>query len=187
MGKINRWLGVTAALGASLLLWSCDNIDNVTQPQLEPSPVVAMSKSGKRFVVAMEANPEAGSVSAKIGAGGGFLALGNNGLYVSPGAVQRETTFEIARSEGTALRLKLTATSRRGKSNDVGSKGFHAPVYFGIYYGGVANLPADESTIEVLYFTGGATVEEIQTAVDPGRKIAYARLEHFSLYGLGWP
>ena len=181
MRKIYRWLSATSALAASLFLWSCDNIGDTTQPELEPSPMVVMSTSGQRFTVAYEENPESGSVSATIGYKGGVLGMGRHAIYVAEGTVGEPTVFTISRAAEGSLRLKLTA----GENNSVGAAGFSKPVRLLMYMGNAANVDANRYSAKVLYFRPDGLVDELETRVYG--YFAVTNLDHFSLYGLGWP
>lgn len=184
MIRMNRWMSAVIALGVVLLVWGCDSAE-MMEPELSPSPVVVTSTSGRRFVVAVERNKRAESVSAQIGPQGGVLTLGRHSLYVSPGAVSETTRFTIARDAENALRVKLTAGLQ--SENDVGAKGFDAPVYLLLSYAEVEAAPRDRSSIKVVYFRPDGLVEEIETDVQVLGRYAGAELSHFSLFGLAWP
>lgn len=185
MSKMIKWASTVSVLAASLFLWSCDNIGNSTTPELGPDPMVVMSTSGKRYVVAVERDPDAGSVSATIGAAGGVLVLGKHSLWVSKDAVSGPTTFRMARDPEHPLRVKLSAG--QDGENDIGSQGFAAPVKLALSFDKATDLPADKSTLTLLYFRADGLVEELDTRVDVYGLTAVAELPHFSLFGLGWP
>jgi hypothetical protein len=185
MKKFSRWATTLSMMAMSLFLWSCDDAENATQPQLEPSALVVTSTAGKRYFVGWEANAAAQTVSASIGSSGGILRLGRHILVVSPNAVTAPTKFTMTRSAESPLRVKLTAG--RDSENDIGARGFNAPVRLALYYANAAQLPADRSAIEVIYFRPDGLVEEMSTQLDVYGSFAVATLPHFSLFGLAWP
>lgn len=185
MKKFTRWASTLSMTALSLFLWSCDNAPDAIQPELEPSALVVTSTSGRRFVVGREANATAQTASATIGSSGGFVRLGSHILVVSPNAVSAPTKFSMTRSAESPLRVKLTAG--RESENDVGARGFNAPVRLALYYANATQLPADKSSIEVIYFRPDGLVEEMSTQLDIYGNFAVATLPHFSLFGLAWP
>ena len=173
------------ALGAALFLWGCDAMQEPIEPRLSPGGMVVMSTTGETYVVAHETDPQAGSISAEIGAAGGELVLGDHKLVVSAGAVDSATTFKMQRDPEYPIRVHLTAS--RDSENDVGQAGFGAPVTVTVSYDAAAEKPADESEITLMYFRPDGLVETLTTTVDvDGNKVS-AALPHFSLFGLGWP
>lgn len=185
MNRVSRLVSTVSVLALSVFMWSCDSIQDVTEPQLSPAPMVVMSKGGKRFTVAAERNPEIGSVSAEIGSAGGVLVLGRHTLTVSPGAVEAPTTFTMTRDPQAPLRVQLTAG--RESQNDVGAAGFDAPVTLSLSFQKAADAPRNRSSITVVYFRPDGLVEELETEIRVMGKTASAQLPHFSLFGLAWP
>jgi hypothetical protein len=185
MKTFTRWASTFSVLAMSLFLWSCDNAPGAIQPELEPSALVVTSTAGKRYVVGWEANAVAQTTSATIGSSGGILRLGSHVLIVSPNAVSAPTKFTMTRSAESPLRVKLTAG--RESENDVGARGFDAPVRLALFYANAAQLPADRSSIEVIYFRPDGLVEEMTSQLDVYGNFAVATLPHFSLFGLAWP
>lgn len=178
-------VSAVSMLAMSLFMWSCDSAGSLTDPQLEPTPMVVMSKSGKRFTVAAERNPEVGTVSARIGRAGGVLVMGRHTLTVARGAVDAPTTFTMTRDPEAPLRVQLTAG--RNSQNDVGAAGFNAPVTLSLSFQKTSDAPRDGSSITVIYFRPDGLVEELETEVRVRGKTASAVLPHFSLFGLAWP
>lgn len=185
MNRVSRLVSTVSLLAMSLFMWSCDQAEQVTEPQLSPAPLVVMSKAGKRFRVAAERNPEVGSVSAEIGRAGGVLVLGRHTLTVSRGAVDAPTTFTMTRDPSAPLRVQLTAG--RESQNDVGAAGFAAPVTLSLSFQNAADTPRDRTSITIIYFRPDGLVEELETEVRVVGKVASAELPHFSLFGLAWP
>lgn len=176
---------MVAMMAMSPVLFSCDSMETVTEPQLAPAHLAVMSKAGRRLVVAAERTPGIGTVSAEIGRAGGVLVLGGHTLTVSRGAVQAPTKFTMTRDPAEPLRVRLTAS--RQSQNDVGAAGFDAPVILSLSFGKVADAPRDESAIAIVYFRPDGLVEELETEVHQVGKVASAQLPHFSLFGLAWP
>lgn len=185
MKKFTRWLATLSTMALSLFLWSCDSAPEAIQPELEPSALVVTSTTGKRYVVGWEANATPQTASANIGPSGGVLRLGSHVLMVSPNAVSAPTKFTMTRSAESPLRVKLTAG--RESENDVGARGFNAPVRLALYFANATRLPADRSSIGVIYFRPDGLVEEMTTELDVYENVAVAALPHFSLFGLAWP
>lgn len=185
MNRVSRLVSTVSVLVMSLFLWSCDSAGSVMDPQLSPTPTVVTSKSGKRYTVAAERNPEVGTVSARIGRSGGVLVLGRHTLTVARGAVDAPTTFTMTRDPSAPLRVQLTAG--RHSQNDVGAAGFNAPVTLSLSFQKASDVPRDRSSITIIYFRPDGLVEELETEVRVNGKTASAVLPHFSLFGLAWP
>ena len=185
MIKRLKFVSTLSVLAMSLFLWSCDNVGDTMQPELKPAKMVVMSTSGNTYTVAMENDPEVGTVTAVIGSSGGHLILGQHTLDVSANAVDQPTTFTMTRSAENPLRVKLTAG--RESENDVGSVGFAAPVSLTLSYVKAEDAPADKSLITLFYFRPDGLVEEMTTNLRVSGADATADLPHFSLFGLGWP
>ena len=183
MKKLIRHLSTATALGAALVAGACENVGDTVAPGLKPSPMVVMSVTGETYVVAQENDPEAGEVSAEIGAAGGELILGAHKLYVSPNAVSAPAMFTMRRDAEDPLRVKLTA----GEGNSVGKAGFSAPVTLELTYSNVADLPSDEASLLQAYYREDGLVETLTTQVDTVALTTRAQLPHFSIFGLIWP
>lgn len=184
MRKVFKSFPMMSVLAASLFLWGCDAVQEPIEPRLAPTGMVVMSTDGTPYVVAMESDPSAEFVSGVIGAAGGELGIaGSHKIIVSAGAVDTATVFTMQRYPEEPLRVKVTA----GEDNVVGAAGFGAPVTLLLDYTSAANLPADLSSMELIYFRNDGLVEVLDTQVDTATGKLHADLPHFSLFGLAWP
>ena len=185
MKTVMKKFSMLSVLAASLFAAGCDALQEPVEPRLNPGGMVVMSTGGEKYTVAVEKDADAGSVSAEIGSAGGRLVLGKHELLVSQGAVSEAATFTMARNAEEPLRVKVTAT--RVTENDVGAAGFAAPVTLKISYENAAALPADASSIAMLYFRPDGLVETLSASVETHGHRVSSDLPHFSLFGLGWP
>jgi hypothetical protein len=185
MKRIMKSLSVIAALSLSLVLWSCDSINQPTQPgPMSVGGSAVYNSSGKKYEVAREA-ASVGTVSATIGSSGGQLILGKHRLIVPRGAVSNATVFTMSRVDGDQVRFRFSAT--RNTHNDVGAAGFAVPVQLRIVYEDVTLLPSDLSILEVVYFRPDGTITGMATQLNFNQRWAEGSLPHFSDFGLAWP
>ena len=187
MNRIFKKFSILSALAATIFAAGCENIGQTTAPTLEPEPMVVMSTTGERYVVAMEWSPSAAEVKADVGPAGGVLMLGRHSLWVSSGAVAQVTTFKIQRDLAHPLRFKLSAGTD-GQENNIGAAGF-APgkVKLGLSYHGLRNRPTTPEQMKILYFRPDGLVEPLPSQIQIGNHVVVAAIPHFSLFGLGWP
>lgn len=185
MNRIVKKFSLLSALAASLFAAGCDAIQEPMEPRLSPGGMVVMSTTGQKYTVAVEKDANAESVSASIGSAGGKLVLGKHELLISSGAVAEATTFTMQRSAEDPLRVKLTAT--RVTENDVGSVGFSAPVTLKLSFQNASDLPADLTSVSLIYFRPDGLIETLSTELDRNGHRVSSALQHFSLFGLAWP
>lgn len=102
MKRSSLWTLLVLALAAGL--GACDSAQEVTAPQTTPEAV------GPEFAFTI------GHQTALIGAEGGAINVGDNYLYVPPGAVDGPTTFHMSTSnEGPyGMGVSLTAYAAGG-------------------------------------------------------------------------
>lgn len=181
MFKALRHSRPLAALALSAALWGCDGATGALGPggaRMDAAP------GGSGYTVVKEKDITVGTVTAVIGVAGGRMTLGKHVLSVPAGAVDAPTTFVMTRV-GDDLRFSLTATQLL--LNDVGSRGFKAPVTLTISYQDAATPPLDETKLRIIWIQS-ATAQQVQAStVDVTGKKVSAGLSHFSDYGLGDP
>lgn len=170
----------------SLVLWSCDSLQDpagkLTGPEVSAP---SANTSGKGFTVVKENDPNIGVVTGIIGSSGGRLVLGKHELTVPRGAVSGPTTFAMTKIDGDAIRVKLTATVLT--TNDVGSRGFAAPVTLRLSYDNASELPQDEGLLRIVWIRWDGVQVEQPSTVHPLGKSVTADLGHFSDYALAFP
>lgn len=176
--------GLAVAVLATLV--GCGDLGEPTRATsgLEPGAAVFSSSTGRRYVVARD-HAKTGSVSATIGSRGGELVLERHRLIVPAGAVSHPTRFAMGFADGDLVRLRFSAS--RHAHNDVGAAGFAVPLRLEVSYAGLSSGPPDENRLVVVYFRPDGLVDEIETAVEWGRKRVRAEIPHFSDFGLAWP
>jgi len=140
---------------------------------------------GKRYEAVRENYPVIGTAIGIIGPEGGRLVLGRHSLEVPAGAVSAPTTFKMIKLDDE-LQFKLTATQLL--LNDVGARGFAAPVRLVINYGYAKDYIADPSALRIGWVKSSDTIEiQPGTSIDVTGKRAIGLLTHFSDYMLAVP
>ena len=179
-------LAMLPAMALSLVLWSCDTLDDPASRLTGPEVGAATaSTTGKGFTVVKENDLSVGVVSGVIGSSGGKLMLGKHELWVPKDAVSGATTFTMTKIDGDQIRVKLTATKLL--TNDVGSQGFAVPVKLTLSYHNAAEIPQDESLLRIVWIRLDGTVQEQLSNVEVTGKRVHAELGHFSDYALAFP
>lgn len=179
-------LSLLPTLALSLVLWSCDALDDPSARLTGPEVgAVSQSTSGNGFTVVKEKDLNAGVVSGIIGSSGGKLMLGKHELVVPKDAVSGATTFTMSKVDGDHIRVKLTATQLT--TNDIGSRGFAVPVTLTLSYENAAELPQDPSLLRIVWLRLDGTVQEQLSDVDVVGKRVRAAVGHFSDYALAFP
>lgn len=196
--KLQRYF---VALALALTLGACENVADVTAPQLQPGSeslakgVNGYGKGGKKakqeYVYVTMADFEANPVSVELNNRGGVLNLADRVILEVPkNAVSGKVVFTMEKVPGDELIVKLSATSsKKGATyNDVGSAGFNIPLKLTFRVPTDVALPDDPSALKVLY-VGGATPESQPTVVTAtGATIdVTGDVTHFSPYAVGWP
>lgn len=185
---LRNWMKLTAAstLALALVVTGCENLgEQRLLGTSEPSRVLIEQEKQDGYVIAKQTDSEVGTVSALIGAAGGKISLGHHQLLVPANAVSAPTTFTMTKLHADDLRMELTATQLT--TNDIGSQGFAVPVELTLSYKSAAELPSDESKIQILWLKLDGTIEPQSSSVDVVGKRVKAPLGHFSEYSIGWP
>jgi len=177
-----RWVPVLAIAAAFA---ACDAGDR--QPLTGPDgsgPARVLGLGGSAgYTVVKERRATVGTVTGVIGPEGGRLLLGRHELRVPAGAVGAPATFSLTRLSATELKFGLAAT--RVLPNDVGSRGFAAPVKLVVDFREAE--VSDPSVLQVLWAKLDGSVEAQPTQVDVYGKKATGDLTHFSDYMLAVP
>lgn len=174
---------LTVAALALLGLTGCENAVHSVGP--EPvAPSLSLETSSDSTLSIVEGPEETGGVTAMIGPDGGELKLGQQRLIVPAGAVDAPTEFRMKKS-GTKMQVSLTAT--RVTTNDVGAAGFAKPLALIFSYGNAASLPADLSTLSVVWIRADGTLEAQPTTLDTTAKTVTGEITHFSDYAMASP
>jgi hypothetical protein len=179
-------LAMLPTVALSLVLWSCDTLDDPASRLTGPEVGVAgVSTSGNGFTVVKENDLSVGVVTGVIGSSGGKLMLGKHELWVPKDAVSAATTFTMTKVDGEQIRVKLDATQLT--TNDIGSQGFAVPVKLTLSYDNAAELPQDESLLRIIWIRLDGTVQEQVSSVEVTGRRVHANLGHFSDYALAFP
>lgn len=179
-------LSLLPALALSLVLWSCDTLDDPASRLTGPEVGAASaSSSGNGFTVVKEKDTSLGGVTGIIDSSGGKLVLGKHELWVPKDAVSAPTSFTMAKVDGDLIRVKLTAT--QVTTNDIGSQGFAVPVTLKLSYEDAAEMPQDASLLRIVWIRLDGTFEEQLSEVNVTGKRVSAALGHFSDYALAFP
>ena len=131
--------------------------------------------------------------SAWIDANGGSLKLGNHTLYVPAGAVSERTHFSMREAnlnvDGVAvLALDMNASRGVGRhESDVGAAGFPVPVTLCVGHQDVELVQAYGDSADLIWFKNSTGVTESVDGRENGAGQFCGDLDHFSLWGLGWP
>lgn len=181
----SKWMRISMlpALALSLVLWSCDYAGE--QDLLGPQVGASFDEGGNGFTVAKQKDLSVGTVSALVDASGGKLTLGKHELFIPKDAVSAPTTFTMSKLDGDHIAVSLTATQLT--TNDIGSQGFNVPLKLSLSYEDASSLPADLSSMQIVWLKGDGTMEAQASEVLVTGKRVRGTLTHFSDYALAWP
>lgn len=131
--------------------------------------------------------------SAWIDAAGGSISLGSHTLYIPANAVSRRTLFSMREANHivdgiVVLALDMNASRGAGAhKTDVGASGFAVPVTLCVGYQDVEVDTSYGDSADLIWFKGSDGVTESVAGTDNGAGQFCGDLDHFSLWGLGWP
>jgi hypothetical protein len=164
---------LVSSLAAILILAAGCGEQSPTATRLEPTGVAAARAGVGKRVQPARARYHAGRFSTTIGPSGGVLSFRIGTLIVPQGALSTNTQI-TARVDGEELAVEFEPhglTFRRG----------HEPTLLINY----RNIQRSERTMYIQYVDSSMyLLEELPTLTDKASKIAWAPIEHFSIYCL---
>lgn len=204
MNRKLRLVSTFSALAASLFLWGCENLSNVTQPLTPQEASFAKGGHGHASRLKLVSQPGWAESGAEyfglIGRDGGVVGTDAYRLDVPRNAVIEPTLFVIGAAPGAdgEIAIQATATScdlgsaeacyAEEQSNDVGAQGFRVPVSINIGFnpGGGAKQWRG-ITMVLIDDDDRSKLTPVPTRVMMAQKEVRGLADHFSLYGIAWP
>lgn len=177
---------MTSALALTLVMYGCESLnESALVGPGEQSEILIINRDAQTgYTIARETDPAVGVVSSIIDENGGSLSIGNHVLTVPVGAVDGPTTFTMTKLVDQ-IEVGLTAT--RLLPNDVGHAGFNVPVTLSLSYANAAEVPANLSSLRILWVKADGRMEPQPSALDADGHVVVGTLSHFSKYALGDP
>jgi len=175
-----------SALALTMVMYGCESLnESALVGPSEQSEILIIDRDAETgYTIARETDPAVGVVSAIIDQNGGSLSIGNHVLTVPVGAVDGPTTFTMTKLVDE-IEVGLTAT--RLLPNDVGHAGFNVPVRLSLSYANATEVPADLSSLKIVWVKPDGQMEPQPSALDTAGEVVVGTLNHFSGYALADP